>query len=139
MKLFNYRSWDTNAAALLLRLIFGGLFIYHGWQKIQGYDMFVSKFPDLIGIGGKLSFHLVIFAEFVCGILVTIGLFTRLAVLPILITMIVAYFKAHAGAAFAVKELAFVFLLLSIVILILGPGKYSVDGMIYKDRKGTFM
>jgi putative oxidoreductase len=81
----------------------------------------------------------VIFAEFVCGILVTIGLLTRLHVIHILITKIVAYFNAHAGAAFAIKELAFVFLLMSIVILVLGPGRYSVDGMVYKDRKGTFM
>jgi putative oxidoreductase len=134
-KLVNYRPWSLDMAALLLRLLFGGLFIYHGWGKIEGYNTILPQFPDIIGIGAKLSYNLVIFAEFICGILVTIGLLTRLAVIPILITMIVAYFKAHAGAAFAVKELAFLFLLLTLVILLLGPGRYSVDRLLFKEKR----
>jgi putative oxidoreductase len=134
-KLVNYRPWSLDMAALLLRLIFGGLFIYHGWGKIEGYNTILPQFPDIIGIGAKLSYNLVIFAEFVCGILVVLGLLTRLAVIPILITMIVAYFKAHAGAAFAVRELAFLFLLLTLVILLLGPGRYSVDRLLYKEKR----
>jgi putative oxidoreductase len=134
-KLVNYRPWSLDMAALLLRLIFGGLFIYHGWGKIEGYNTILPQFPDIIGIGAKLSYNLVIFAEFVCGILVVLGLLTRLAVIPILITMIVAYFKALAGAAFQMKELAFLFLLLTLVILLLGPGRYSVDRLLYKEKR----
>jgi len=133
-KVFNYRSWNMDAAALLLRLVFGGLFVYHGWTKIQMYDQILPHFPDLIGIGSKLSFNLVIFAEFFCGILVVIGLLTRLAVIPILITMIVVNFIALAKADFQAKELPLVFLVLCLVVLILGPGKYSVDGMITNRR-----
>jgi putative oxidoreductase len=89
-------------------------------------------FQDLIGIGSKLSFNLVIFAEFFCGFLVLIGFFTRLSVIPIFITMAVAFFIAHAKDPFDVKAIAFVFLLLSIVIFLLGNGKFSINRLINK-------
>ena len=132
-KIFSLQPLNTDLAIFLFRLIFGGLFIYHGYTKIDAYDQILPMFRDIIGIGSKLSFNLVIFAEFFCGILVTIGLLTRLSVIPIVITMSVAYFVAHAEDSFMVKELAFVFLLLSVVQFILGSGKYSADRLIFKN------
>lgn len=128
---FNYHSLNTDVATLVLRLLFGGLFIRYGYMKLVSYDEMLSQFGDIIGIGSELSLILVIFAEFFCGILVTIGLLTRLAAIPIFITMFVAYFIAHGNDAFDVKALAFVFLILSIVIFILGGGKYSLDKLIF--------
>jgi putative oxidoreductase len=87
---------------------------------------------DYIGIGAKLSYDLVIFAEFGCGILVTIGLFTRLAILPILFTMIVVFFIAHKKDPFMMTQLPFVYMLTCLPIFILGSGKYSVDRLIFK-------
>ena len=133
-KILNTRPLNTDVAALLLRLVFGGLFIYHGYDKIDHYQLYLSMSKDIIGIGTKLSFNLVIFAEFFCGIFVTIGFLTRLTVIPILITMSVAFFVAHAKDAFMVKELAFLFLLLSIPVFILGSGKYSVDTLLFKKK-----
>lgn len=131
-KLLGYQPLSSDLAALLLRLIFGGLFIRYGYMKIAAYNDILPMFQDIIGIGAKLSFNLVIFAEFFCGILVTIGLFTRLSVIPIFITMVVAYFIAHGKDPFDVKALAFVFMLLSLVVFVLGSGRYSVDGMLRK-------
>jgi putative oxidoreductase len=128
-RLLSYHPLNTDLAILLLRLSFGGLFIYHGYTKLVSFNDILPHFGDVIGIGSKLSFILVIFAEFFCGILVTIGLLTRLSVIPIMITMAVAFFVAHAKDDFMVKELPFLFLLLSIVIFITGAGRYSVDGM----------
>ncbi len=133
-KILDYRSWGTDGVALLLRLLFGGLFMYHGYQKIAGYDTILPHFKDFIGIGARLSFKLVIFAEFFCGFLVVIGFLTRFALVPIFITMIVAYFIAHAGAAFGVRQMAFIYLVLCIVIFILGPGKYAVDRYVFRPR-----
>ena len=62
-KILSPRSLNTDVAALLLRLIFGGLFIYHGYDKIDHYHMYLSMSKDIIGIGTKLSFNLVIFAD----------------------------------------------------------------------------
>ena len=126
------RSMQPDLAALLLRLLFGGLFVYYGYNKIVAYDQILPMFGDIIGIGAKLSFNLVIFAEFFCGLLIMIGLVTRVAVIPVLITMIVAYFVAHANDAFQVKNLAFVFLCLCPVVFLLGSGKFSLDYLIFR-------
>ena len=131
-KILNYQPLNTDVASLLLRLLFGGLFVYYGYLKIESYNQILPLFGDIIGIGSKLSFHLVIFAELICGFLILIGFMTRLAVIPIFITMIVAYFIAHEKDPFQVKQIAFVYLLLSIVIFILGSGKYSIDKLLSK-------
>jgi putative oxidoreductase len=133
-KILSYQSLNTDLAALFIRLIFGSLFVYYGYQKISSYDQILPMFGDIIGIGSKLSFNLVIFAELFCGFFVLIGFLTRLTVIPIFITMLVAYFIAHAKDPFQAKQIALVYLLLSIVIFVLGSGKFSIDGLIFKNR-----
>jgi putative oxidoreductase len=72
---------------------------------------------------------MVIFAEFFCALFIIIGLFTRLATIPLIITMSVALFKAHNVDIFGKGELAGLYLTCFLVLLLLGPGKVSVDGM----------
>ena len=133
-KTIGYQSLNTDLAALMLRLIIGGLFIRYGYMKLAAYDQILPMFGDIIGIGPRLSFNLVIFAELFCGIFVALGFLTRLTVIPIFITMVVVFFIAHAKDAFDVKALAFVFLLLSIVVFVLGSGKYSIDKLLFRER-----
>ena len=133
-KLLNYRPLNTDIASLFLRIFFGGLFVRYGYNKFMDYDKMLSMFTDIIGIGTKLSLDLLIFAEGVCGLLVLIGFFTRLSVIPIFIAMAVAYFVAHENDPFDMKTLPLVFLLLSIVIFVLGSGKYSVDGLLFNKK-----
>jgi putative oxidoreductase len=131
-KLLSSKSWNNDLAALFVRLILGGLFIYHGWQKIDDYDKIAPMFKGYLGMGPNLSFNMVIFAEFFCGILVVIGLFTRLAVIPIIITMMVVVFIVSKGSPFQKKELAVLFLALCLPVFFMGGGKYSVDRIIFK-------
>ena len=133
-KLLQYQSLNTDLASLILRLLFGGLFAYYGWQKLVNYDQILPMFEDIIGIGSRLSFNLVIFAELICGALVLLGFVTRLSVFPIFITMIVAYFIAHAKDPFQAKQIAFVLLVLCLVVFILGSGRYSIDGLLFRRR-----
>ena len=133
-RILSQRPLNTDVAALLLRLIFGGLFIYHGYTKLISFNQILPYFKDIIGIGSKLSFIILICAELGCGFLVTIGFLTRITVIPIFIAMSVAVLIAHAKDTFQIKELAFLFLLLSIVVFVLGSGKYSVDNLIFKRR-----
>ena len=133
-KTLSYQSLNTDLGKLLLRLVLGGLMAYHGYQKFAAYDQILPMFTDIIGIGTKLSFNLVIFAELVCGLLVAIGLLTRLAIIPIFITMCVAFFVAHAADPFQNKELPFTFLLLAIVVFVLGSGRYSVDALLFRSK-----
>jgi len=125
----------TDLGILMLRLFFGGMFIYFGYNKLKNYDAILPNFGDIIGIGSGLSFHLVIFAEFFCGIFVAVGLLTRLSVIPIFITMIVAYFIAHAADPFQQKMPAFIFLVLSLVIFVLGSGRFSADRLIFRQNR----
>jgi putative oxidoreductase len=131
-KIVSTIPFDTDLAALLMRLILGGLFIYHGWQKIESYDTILPMFKDPIGLGNKLSFNLLIFSEFFGGILLVVGLFTRLAVLPILFSMFIAYFVAHQHDPFMRKELPFSLLLWCLPVFVMGSGKYSLDRLIFK-------
>ena len=131
--LFRTTSLNTDLATFLLRLLIGGMFIYSGYLKIENYSTYMPMMQDYIGIGAKLSYDLVIFAEFGCGILVAIGLFTRLAILPILFTMIVVFFIAHEKDAFMMKQLPFVYMVTCLPIFILGSGKYSVDRLLFKN------
>jgi putative oxidoreductase len=134
-RLFTVSSLDTDIAAALLRFILGGLMAYHGWMKIENYDTYAAMFADPIGLGPKLSFNLVIFAEFFCGLLLLIGLLTRLAVIPIMIDMGVAFFIAHKEDVFMNKELPFTFLLLTLPVFILGSGAYSIDALFRRNKK----
>ena len=136
-KILSYQLLTPHLATLLLRIIFGGLFVRYGYNKLANYEQILPMFTDIIGIGAKLSFNLVIFAELVCGFLVLIGFLTRLSVIPIFITMLVAYFIAHAKDPFDAKAIAFIFLVLSIVVFILGSGKYSVDKLLFGRKDKT--
>ena len=136
-RIFKYHPLNTDLAALLLRVVFGGMFTYIGYMKVASYDQIKPMFTDIIGIGAELSFHLVIFAELFCGFLVLIGLFTRLSVIPIFIAMFVAFFIAHEKDQFLMKQTPFVYMLLCIVIFVLGSGKYSLDAAFSRKPTST--
>lgn len=87
---------------------------------------------NLLGLGSTASLALVVFAEFFCSILLILGLFTRLATIPLLITMGVVVYRVNKMDIFAGGELATLFFVCYLVLLLLGPGKASVDGMIGK-------
>lgn len=126
----NYSDWSFNLATLLLRIVFGSLMLVnHGFVKMTKFSTLQYKFADPFHIGSRWSLVLVIFAEVFCSILLIIGLFSRLATIPLIIAMIIAFFMAHNGNA-AVGENAALFLAAFLAILFVGPGKASVDGMI---------
>ncbi len=77
---------------------------------------------------------LTVFAEVVCSIFILVGFGTRLAVIPLAITMLVAVLMIHAADPFSNKEPGIHFLLLYVVLFITGSGRYSVDGLIQKKQ-----
>jgi putative oxidoreductase len=126
---------DTDLAILILRIIFGGMFIYHGWPKLANYSDMVAMFNDPISIGNEASVALVVFAEVFCGLFILLGFLTRFSVIPVFITMLVAYFVAHGADPFTNKMLPFVYLFLCVVIFILGSGRYSLDAVLFSRNK----
>ena len=131
-KIISTDPFDKDASALLLRLIFGGLFLYFGIFKLQLFDQLYHNFSDPIGIGPKLSFILVLFAEVLCAFFIVIGFLTRLSVIPIFIVMVVVFFIVDAKKPFQENILAFLLLLLCVLVFITGSGKYSVDRLMRK-------
>lgn len=121
---------QTDLSLLLLRLVFGGFMILnHGWGKMMKF--FADdpiKFADPIGMGMEASLGLAVFAEVICAFLLVIGLFTRWSAVPALITMLVAAFVIHGADSFKDKESALLFGVVYLVLMLVGAGRYSVDG-----------
>jgi putative oxidoreductase len=124
--------WALNLSLFILRVGLGLLMIPHGYNKMIHFSERSSNFMDFLGMGSAFSLALVIFAEFFCALFVAIGLFTRITVVPLVITMAVAVFKAHDADIFGDGERGMLFLMAAVVIMLTGPGKASVDGIMGK-------
>lgn len=117
---------------LIVRVVFGVMLMNHGIDKWVNYQELSAVFPDPLGIGSPLSLGLAIFGELACSMAFIIGFLYRLAMIPMIFTMCVAFFIVHADDPFAVKELAFVYLVVFVLMYIVGPGKFAVDRWISK-------
>ena len=104
----------------------------HGLKKLTHFSEMSDHFLNFMGLGTRISLGLAVFAEFFCSILLILGLCTRLAVIPLIITMIVALSSVHHWDVFGENELPAALLIGFFTILLLGPGRYSVDAMISK-------
>lgn len=126
---------NYNNIGLLLLRVGAGLFMLfpHGYNKLMKLLAGGTiKFADPIGLGADISLWLAVFAEVVCSILLIIGFKTRLVSIPLAFTMAVAAFVVHGGDPWGKKELAVVYLLIYIVLMFTGGGKYSVDEVLNK-------
>lgn len=124
-----YSDGMFNFSMLLLRLAFGGLMLLnHGMDKLMHFAARESNFYNFMGMGSRASLVLAIFAEVFCSLFIILGLFTRFAAIPLLVTMLIAIFVAHAGQ-FVKAEMAVLYCTAFFVLLFCGPGKVSVDGM----------
>lgn len=115
---------------LALRLLFGGLLLAHGIQKVANYSTLAASFPDPVGLGSRRSFRLAIFAEFLCSLAVIAGFMFRLALIPPVVTMYVASFHALKGRPWLERELPFSYMALFVLLMIFGPGRLSLDALI---------
>ncbi len=136
--IFNPGDYPKNVsiALLILRVVIGIFMLTHGIGKFQ--TLFGSepiKFADPIGIGATASLALTVFSEVFCSILLIIGLGTRFAAIPLLITMMVAAFIVHINDGFGKQEFALIYALIYTTIIIIGAGKYSLDYIIFSHRK----
>ncbi|MTK54588.1 DoxX family protein [Paludibacter sp.] len=125
-------SITMDAALFLLRLLTAGFMLTHGLEKLSNFSSLSEAFPDPLGVGHSASLIMILISEVGCSLLILLGLFTRLATLPSIFGMSIAFFVIHAGMPFAAKELAGIYLLLYIIILLMGPGRYSADYIIDK-------
>ena len=126
---YSKRVWPS-LTLLAFRILFGILMMIHGYQKFAQFDTLKENFPDPIGVGSEFSLALAIFGELICPAAFMVGLLYRLTMIPMLITMGVAFFIIHGNDPFANKELAFVYLAVFVIMYLAGPGKYAIDSII---------
>ena len=134
-KLFSTGVSDNalSFALLVLRIGAGSLMmINHGLDKLMHFAQKAPRFADPFHIGSTTSLSMVVFAEFFCAAFIILGLFTRLATIPLIIAMSVALFFAHKGEFFGKGESAGLFLVCFIALLFTGPGKVSLDRFVAK-------
>ncbi|XZE45546.1 DoxX family protein [Pirellulaceae bacterium SH467] len=129
------RESFTSAGLLLLRVGLGGLMLVHGIAKVQGFSAMSTGFPDPIGLGSQWSLIMAIGAEVGCSLLLIAGFATRLATIPLAFTMFVALFLVHGSDPWKVKELAAVYLLGYLSLLLTGPGCFSLDHCCWNKSK----
>lgn len=125
---------------LLLRIIGGSMMVYnHGWGKItagpEKWNRLGHALTDIIGFEFLSTFFgfMAAFSESVCALFIIIGLFTRPASILLFFTMFVAIMNHIMDSE--MPELAIMYCLLSLVLILSGPGKFSLDQMWFSKLK----
>lgn len=117
---------------LLFRCGVGALMLTHGIPKLLNFSERMHTFRDPLRVGSTLSLGLATFAEVGCSLLLILGLFTRPALVTLIVTMGVVVFLVQMGQPFSKMELPLYFLIAFVVLFFTGLGRYSVDGVLWK-------
>jgi putative oxidoreductase len=129
------RIWENGIA--IIRIITGIMMAYHGYElfdsvKMADYGKWMNELhfpmPLLMAFLGKGT-------EFFGGILLALGLFTRIALIPLSITMLIIPFFMGKGKVFMEDQHPFLFVLLFLIFLFEGAGKWSLDYLFFDKNK----
>ena len=124
------RHFDSGL--LLLRVVFGlTLCITHGWVKVLHFSQMAAHFPDPLHIGARFTLLFAVLSDFICSLLIVLGLATRWAALIVAINTGAAFVLVHKFALMGPRsgELPLLFCAWALSIAIMGPGRYSIDGV----------
>lgn len=116
--------YNADTGLLMLRVATGLVFLYHGWVKLQGIEG-TGMFFGSLGIPlPALMAWVVALVEFVGGIALLTGVYSRIAAKLLAVTMIVALLTAHIDGPWKSAELPLVLLGSMLAIAMGGPGAY---------------
>ena len=134
----NFSQKGIDLAILITRITAAVLMLSHGLPKL---GMLLSgngaQFPAVLGMSGELSLTLTVFAEVICSVFILFGFGTRLAVIPLIITMLVAVLYIHSADPFAKQEPGIQYLVLYVILFITGSGKYSLDYLLQRRKQSS--
>jgi putative oxidoreductase len=121
---------------LVARLTVGVLFFSTGWGKVHNLEKVAGYFHELGIPAAGFNAVLASFSELICGTLLVIGLLSRLATVPLIITMIVALLTAKHGDVHSLPDLfglvEWTYIPILLVIAVFGPGVASVDAFVVR-------
>jgi len=122
------RETAMSLGLLVLRLGAGGPLLFgHGWGKLAHFSERASRFADPLHVGAPASLALTVFAEVFCSAAVALGLGTRVAALVLTGFFAVLVFVHHGADPFKQRELALVYGVPFLALLLIGPGRFSLD------------
>ncbi|MGC1240820.1 MAG: DoxX family membrane protein [Chryseosolibacter sp.] len=121
----------------LVRIMVGVMLVFHGWQlfetsDMKGYADLLSNisipFPEAMAYTGKLI-------ELIGGLLLVLGLLTSLVTTSLFLTFIFITFVIGEGDIFTGNQLPFMFAMFSLLFFFTGPGRFSIDYILFINRK----
>ena len=125
--------WMVGTWTVILRVSLGMLLIYHGASKVfEGTSGMTEELTELGWPLPAFQSFLATYTEFLGGILLVVGLFTRPAAFMNIGLYTILTLLFHMNDAFGKKEKAVLFLLLSMLVFFFGPGRLSVDYYLFK-------
>jgi len=127
----NKNFWtNTDVGLLLIRLVFFSTFFLHGFHKLthgiaDGFQILVGG-----GLPGQLMYFVYI-SEVLAPVLILLGIYTRISILTIIVTMIVIFYVLPFPAGLGVHgelniEVHLYFTVIPLALFFTGPGRYRV-------------
>jgi len=136
--LFTTSLVSADVGLLVMRLSVGLLLAFaHGADKVRNLDAFVAQVDKLNMPSAQFLGICAALAEFLGGLLLAIGLCSRGAAVAVLVTMGVAAFRVHGGDPFAKQELAIVYGIGALALVLAGPGRISLDHLFFGREKNV--
>lgn len=127
-KIENLFKTNSNLLLLIGRVFIGlTMAIGHGYGKLMNMSGFIGKVGQMGFPLPELMGSVAMGSELIGGILIAIGFKTRIAALAVFGTMMGAAFVVHGADPFAKKEFALVYAAACLIIMAVGPGKFSID------------
>jgi putative oxidoreductase len=127
-----FKGKGVSFLILAIRIFFGVLFFVHGMDKMMNFSELMVGFPSVLGLGSYTSLMLAIFCEFCCSLFLIAGLLQRIILIPMIVSMGVAFFDIH-DAMLPDGELALIYMVVFFILFLVGPGRFSVDYLL--DRR----
>jgi putative oxidoreductase len=128
---------SRDAGLLALRLFVGlTLLLRHGLEKVEHFGAMAAHFPDPLHLGAVPSLAIALIGDFICSILIMLGLGTRWAAAFSFLNILTAWAFVHHFVFFGKGadhgELIVLYLAAMLTLVLAGPGKYSVDATLRK-------
>jgi putative oxidoreductase len=111
------------------------LIVVHGFKKLGVGVTEAEQIPNPLNLPEVFNHGFAVASSLFFPIFVIVGLFTRLAIVPMLTVTLTGYFVLHWNDSLLVKDVPFMYSVVYLLVLALGPGRYSIDYWIYKKLK----
>lgn len=125
------KQYNHNVFLLIVRVVAGIAFVFHGYGKVVNPDMFAPFFTS-VGLGGSNMVMFVGLVEVIGGAFLILGVYTMYAAVLLTIVMLVAIFKVHFANGYSMMgngyEYQLLLLAVSFGMIFSGPGRYSLWG-----------